>query len=117
MNKQSKLKATNLTVEFFAMYVRRIFFTAAFAVILAPAAISAQQITSAAVNLNELGPENSQMAQRAGIWDVTETAWDSADGAAAVIKLVAERKMIGAFLQETLEPAPNSAQADIKRID
>jgi hypothetical protein len=54
------------------------------------------------------------LSQRAGLWDVVETTWDTPP---TVKKLVAERKMIGSFLEEVIEPAPNSPTADIKRID
>ena len=109
------------------MFKRCVFFALAFASVFmltvtltqqAPAQQTpAQQTPSAATRLSGLGPENSQMAQRAGIWDVTETVWDSPEAIPTTNKLVAERKMIGSFLQEIIEPAPNSAASDIKRID
>ena len=86
-------------------------------ILLMPALSIARQTPSAATRMNELGPENSQIARRAGVWDVTETVWDSPDATPTKYKLVAERKMIGSFLQEIIEPAPNSAAPDIKRID
>ena len=68
--------------------------------------------------MNELGAENSRMARRAGIWDVVETTWASPEDAKPTTqKLVAERKMIGSFLQEIIAPTANAAPADIKRID
>lgn len=111
---------------------RRVFFALAFATVFmltvaltqqapaqqAPAQQApTQQTPSAATRLSDLGSENSQMAQRAGFWDVTETVWDSPEATPTTSKLVAERKMIGSFLQEIIEPAPNSAASDIKRID
>lgn len=90
------------------MFKRRGFFVLAFAFALAFAAVLmptvdlAEQAPSAAKLMNELGSENSQMAQRAGIWDVTETVWDSPDATPTTNKLVAERKMIGSFLQEII---------------
>lgn len=80
------------------------------------AAAAAQQGATVA-GINELGTENSSIAQRAGLWDVTESTWDSPTAVPTVKKLVAERRMIGSFLEEVLEPAPNSSPADIKRID
>lgn len=53
-------------------------------------------------NRNELGPENSQLAKLVGVWDVVESAWSSPNAAPQTNKLIAERKMIGPFLQETL---------------
>jgi hypothetical protein len=78
--------------------------------------VLAQQSTSITA-LNELGPENAAMAQRAGLWDVIETTWTSPASTPTRQNLVAERRMVGSFLEEILEPAPNSTPADIKRID
>ena len=88
-----------------------------FAILLTPPFIYAQQAQSAAARMNERGPENSQLAEREGVWDVTETIWGDAGTQPTVFKLVAERKMIGNYLQEVIEPAPNSPPADVKRID
>ena len=100
------------------MLERRIILAAALASGLLPAAASAQQAPSAAQRLNELGPENQALAQRAGLWDVTETWWDR-PGAAPVTTtgLVAERRMVGSVLQEFLRPAEDTASKDIRRID
>ena len=79
---------------------------------------SAQQVPSAAARLNELGPEGQAVAQRAGLWDVTETVWDRPGSAPVTTTgLVAERRMIGSALQEVLRPADDTAGRDIKRID
>jgi hypothetical protein len=80
------------------------------------ATMLAQQSTSITA-LNELGPENAAIAQRAGLWDVIETTWASPTSTPTKKNLVAERRMVGSFLEEVLEPAPNSAPAEIKRID
>jgi hypothetical protein len=84
------------------MFERRVLFASALASVLMTAVTLAQQAPSAATRMNELGPENSQMAQRAGIWDVVETVWESSGAAPTSNKYVAERKMIGAFLQEII---------------
>ena len=76
----------------------------------------AQQTPSAATRMNELGPENSQMARRTGTWDVTETVWETPDAAPVVTKgQVAERRMIGQMLQETLQLT--SDDKTIQRMD
>ena len=77
-----------------------------------------QEPTPAAMGLNELAPENQALKQQVGLWDVTETSWD-APGAAPVTTtgLVAERRMVGAMLQEILRSASDVAGKDIKRID
>ncbi len=81
-----------------------------------PAKTVAQQAPSAATRLNELGPENSQMALRVGIWDVVETVWASLGATPTSTKYIAERKMIGQFLQEIIQPAPGSTGPDFRRI-
>jgi threonine dehydrogenase-like Zn-dependent dehydrogenase len=73
--------------------------------------VLAQQSTSITA-LNELGPENAAMAQRAGLWDVIETTWTSPTSAPTRQNLVAERRMVGSFLEEVLEPFPNASRAD-----
>jgi hypothetical protein len=74
--------------------------------------------TSAADRLNELGPENAAMAAYAGLWDVTETVWDKPGGnPVTTTGLVAERRMIGSYLQEFIRPASDTSNQDIKRID
>lgn len=100
------------------MLQRRDMLAIALAAGLMPVAASAQQTTSAATRLNELGPENEALAQRAGLWDMTETLWDR-PGAAPVTTtgLVAERRMIGSVLQEFVRPADDTAGRNIKRID
>lgn len=66
-------------------------------------------------DLYSLGPENEKLAQRAGIWEVSETAWDAPGAAPITTKgLIAERKMIGSMLQEFLS---DSTGNEIKRTD
>lgn len=81
-------------------------------------AIAAAQATpSATARLNGLGPENGATAQRAGLWDVTETVWDTPDAApVSAAGLVAERRMIGSLLREMLR-ASADASGPILRID
>ena len=70
----------------------------------------------AAVRLNELGPENEAIARSVGFWDVTETLWDGLGATPQVITgLIAERRMIGQMLQETLRSAADSNK--ILRMD
>ena len=75
------------------------------------------QKNSSTPQLDDLGPENSVLAQRVGLWDVVETVWASPTAPPVMKHLVAERRMIGSFLEEVLEPAPNSPPANIERID
>lgn len=100
------------------MIERRILFGAALGSVLLPALANAQAAAPASVRLNEPGPENGAMAQRAGLWAVTETVWE-APGAAPVTTtgLVAERRVIGPMLQEILRPAADTAGKNADRID
>ena len=67
---------------------------------------------------NELGPEGKVIAQRVGLWDVTETFWASPKaGPITTTGLVAERVMIGSLLQEFLRPPSDTAHKEIKRTD
>ena len=99
------------------MYVSYRYLVAlAFASVLVRTAALAQPAPSAAKRMNELGPENAQIAQRFGIWDVVETVWASPGAAPVSNKFVAERKMIDSFLQETMQPVPGSAAPEFRRI-
>jgi hypothetical protein len=75
-------------------------------------------MTTAAERLLVPGPEEKQLAERAGTWTVTATMWP-APGAEPIVTdgLVAERAMIGLYLQETMHPAPGGTGPDFRRID
>ena len=80
--------------------------------------VVAQTMPPAAVRLNELGPENQGLLQRVGLWDVTETVWDSPGAAPVTTRgLVAERNMLGSLLQEFIRPPSDGAHKDVKRTD
>ncbi len=83
-----------------------------------PALAVAQQTTLASARFNELGPEGKVIAQRAGLWDVTETFWASPKAAPVTTTgLVTERVMMGSLLQEFLRPPSDTAHKEIKRTD
>lgn len=110
---------TSLLLTFLRLlrFQRRALAAMALASALTPAAALAQQAPSAATRMNELGPENSKIAERAGLWDVTETVWDSPNAAPVVTKgLVAERRMVGQMLQETLR-SDSYSSGTILRMD
>lgn len=72
---------------------------------------------SAIERMQKPGPEADQLARRAGIWNVAVTIRPMPDAAPVVTKgLVAERTMIGLFLQEVMKPAPGSSTPDFRRI-
>ena len=85
------------------------------AAMLLPAAALAQQAPVSFKRQSGLGPRNALLAQRVGVWDVVETVGSDLSATPTVNKLVAERKMVGAFLQETIRPSLNSTQ--VLRID
>lgn len=91
-------------------------FGLAFAAVLTPGVVLSQQVPSAATRLNELGPENSRLAQRVGTWDVVETVWATPESVPISNKFIAERTMVGPFLQEIIRPAADSAGTDFRRI-
>ena len=91
---------------------------AALALALTPAAAPlAQSSTSAAARMLELGPENSRMAQRTGTWEAVVTSWASPGAPATTTWAVAERRMVGSFLQEILTFAADPSGAVFQRID
>lgn len=97
------------------MLNRRHFLGASLSALLLPGMADAKPVP-ASVRLSELGPENQALVQRTGVWNVTETVWASPGAPAAISTgLIAERRLIGSMLQETLYPA--SDRAAILRID
>ncbi len=77
-----------------------------------------QPSPSAVERMSEAGPEARALAERVGTWDVEFTLWPAPDAPPSVTRgIVAERKMIGPFLQEEMRPAPGSTTPDFRRID
>jgi hypothetical protein len=73
---------------------------------------------AATERLNQPGPQGEALARRTGTWDVTFTTWDAPGAEPTVVTgLVAERRMIGPMLEETLRPAPNAGGAPFVRVD
>lgn len=73
---------------------------------------------SAAARLNELGPESKILQQDVGTWEVVMTLQPTADAKPVVTKtLIAERVLVGSYLQETMRPAPGSKEPAFTRID
>ena len=109
------------------MLERRQLLAVAAGVMLSPSSAISQQAQSAhpnhqapiadlaAARLNELGPENGAMARGVGLWDVTDTVWENSGAAPEVSTgLVAERRMIGSMLQETLRYASDSLKTILR---
>ena len=100
------------------MLDRRHLFGVATATAMLPRVTLAQGTSMAATRLDERGPENGALALRTGLWDVTETAWKSADATPVTSTgLVADRRMFGWLLQEMLHPAGDASDQAVKRID
>ena len=76
-----------------------------------------ESMTTAAERLLTPGPEEEQLAERAGTWNVAATMWPE-PGAEPVVTsgLIADRTMIGLYLQEIMRPGPGGGP-DFRRID
>ena len=63
------------------------------------------------------GPEAQALAQRVGTWDVVMTLKVSPDAEPVITRgLIAEREVVGQFLQEKMHPAPGSTVPSFSRI-
>src|ERR1700687_3746392 len=72
---------------------------------------------SAIQRMQEPGPEAQELARRAGVWDVVTTFRLTPDAGPTVSRgVIAERRMVGLFLEEVMKPAPGSDTADFHRI-
>ena len=100
------------------MIERRQLIAAAIGTLLVPGAAHAQAAPTSSERMNDPGVENGMIAQRQGLWDMTETVW-AAPGAAPLVTtgLVAERRMIGSLLQERLYPKSDGSDGAVKRMD
>jgi hypothetical protein len=66
----------------------------------------------------EPGPEARWLAGRVGTWDVVMRLQPAPDATPVVVRgLIAERTMIGLYLQEKMEPNPGSDVAKFSRIE
>ena len=80
--------------------------------------LAAAQTPPAAARMSEPGADGKPLAREAGRWTVVTTLRPTPDGKPPVTEgLVAERAMVGPYLQETLEPAPGAKGPAWKRID
>lgn len=63
-------------------------------------------------------PELEGLARRAGTWEVKMTMRPTPDAEPIVVTgLIAERTVIGPYLQEIMKPGPGSDAQDFRRID
>jgi len=84
-----------------------------------PTAAEAQsKPPTAAERLSQPGRQEQELRARTGTWDVVATLWPSPDAVPIVTRgLVAERSMIGSFLQEVMHPAAGADVPDFRRLD
>lgn len=73
---------------------------------------------SAALRMNVPGPEGGALAARAGDWDVVETVWPQ-PGAPAQVRRgqIAQRHMVGLYLNETMRDPKAQPAPGVERID
>ena len=77
-----------------------------------------QSPPAAATQMSRPGAHEAALAAQAGTWDVVATMWPAPHAMPIVTRgLVAERAMIGAYLQEIIQPAPGSKLPDFRRLD
>jgi hypothetical protein len=93
----------------------------AIAIVLArpPQAIAQKPVPSAATAAQAmLAPDRHEtsLTQRAGSWRVTSTLRLTPDAKPIVQTAIAERTMIGPYLQEVMRSAPDSGAPDFRRI-
>jgi hypothetical protein len=73
---------------------------------------------SAAERMAQAGPEQAMLEKQTGTWDVVASLWP-APGAQPIVArgIVADRRMIGPILQETMHPGPGSQTPPFTRLD
>jgi hypothetical protein len=72
---------------------------------------------SAAARMSEPGPEAQQLEALTGTWNVTMTFRPSPTAEPIVTTgLRAERRMVGLYLEEVMQPAPGTKAPDFRRI-
>ena len=66
----------------------------------------------------QAGPEEELLKRLSGAWDVVASIWPSPDATPIVTRgIVAQDTMIGPILQDVMQPAPDSATPDFRRLD
>lgn len=85
------------------MIERRELLTFALGSLLLPRLAVAETPRSASDHLNEPGPENDRLSALSGTWDVVESVWPDPGASPKVMSgLIADRRMVGSMLEETL---------------
>jgi hypothetical protein len=91
------------------------------AALLSTRAVLAQAASAGAASAVERmqapGPEEERLRRTVGTWEVTSTIRVTPEAAPIVSTgLVAERTMVGLYLQEVMRPGPGSRTPDFRRI-
>jgi hypothetical protein len=77
-----------------------------------------QQQPEAIRQMSRPGAHEAALTAQVGTWSVVATMWPAPHAAPTVTRgLVAKRTMIGAYLQEIMQPAPASNVSDFRRLD
>jgi hypothetical protein len=71
---------------------------------------------AAAAAMLSLNQSGEGLTKRVGTWQVTSTLRLTPDAAPIVQTAIADRTMIGPYLQEVMRAAPNSGGADFRRV-
>jgi len=72
---------------------------------------------SAVERMQVMGPEDQELTRRTGTWTVVSTLKLTPAATPVVSKgLIAERTMVGHYLQEVMHPAPGTNTPDFKRM-
>ena len=81
-----------------------------------PPAAKPASVPSANDRMLERGPEDQLLTKRKGTWNVVMTMQPAPDAKPIVVKgIIAERTMVGLYLQETMRPA-DARLPDFKRF-
>ena len=71
----------------------------------------------AAERMQQSGPEEQQLKRRAGTWTVKATFRPTPDAQPSVTEqLVAERKMVGLYMEEVMHPDVGAKMPDFRRL-
>lgn len=74
-------------------------------------------VPSAAERMQQQGPEEQQLKRRTGTWTVTMTFRPTPDAKPNVTEhLVAERTMVGLYMEEVMHPEGGAKLPDFKRL-
>jgi hypothetical protein len=77
-----------------------------------------EALPRAVQRMSQPGTHERALAAQTGTWEVVATLWPAPHAAPQVTRgLVAQRAMIGAYLQEIIRPGPNSKVPDFQRLD